>query len=1073
VPVLTHPDELAGLFGLPLSAEQLAAACAPLEPTVIVAGAGTGKTTVMAARVVWLIGTGQVAPADILGLTFTRRAAGELGERIQGRLTQAGLLDPDDLAAGEPVVATYDAFAKDLLREFGLRLGLEPPQYLLTPAQRYQMACDVVTSPVWRFAHLGPLAVGTVATRALHLDAELSGHLVTVERAREATRAFLAACDAAPRWRRNPYKAITEAILVGHRRLELLDLVEAYRARKQALGCWEFADQLAGAVEVAERFPDIGRRLRERHRVVLLDEFQDTSAAQLRLLAALFSSEGRGHPVTAVGDPLQAIYGWRGAASDTMGRFAGVFLRADGIPPTEFPLTINRRSGARILDVANGIAGMLEAPGGPAPDLGDDDGPLVPAPDCGPAHLEVVASHTLPDEVARLCDEIVAAHERGEAARWSDCAVLARQRADLGTFHDALVARDVPVEIVGLGGLLGLPEIAQVTATLRLIVDPGDNAAVVTLLSGPRWQLSPPDLAALGARAAALARAGDTVGREVSLMDAIDDDPGLSAAGRVGIAAFAAELARLRAHRNDPPGRLAALVVDAIGLRAELAARPGRWGRAASDQVECFLRAVAQFEDPGGGTSLSAVLAWLDAEASEGNELDQATPTEDDSVKLLTVHAAKGLEWEVVALPELSEGIFPHDVSRERDWTTNEGVLPPSLRGDADSVPTLREVSKAGLDAYREALRDEQRRSEERLAYVAVTRARSHLIAGTAWWRPGVARPRRPSRIWDVVAASIPSAERTPPGEANPLGAESRWLPWPPDAPDADLLAWSAAAVRAQAGTVAGSCRELVHHLGAVAELSAEDREEVRAWAAAADGFAEAARRGAAPAELPRSLSVSQVVGGREAPERLAAALARPMPQPAHEQAGVGTQFHEWLQRRFGTPAALTDLLEGPGDEEATWWDPACDIGPAGETPDGESGDELETLVAAFLRGPYAERVPLAIEARFVLALAGRQVRGRIDAVYAGETGRYRYQVVDWKTSLRDWADPLQLSLYRLAWASAHHCPAEAVDAVFYFVPSGRIVRPAELLDEAALTAMMTSLTREDALVADGVVGRS
>ncbi len=145
-PVIQHPEELSGLLGIPFSREQLAAITAPLAPGVIVAGAGTGKTTVMAARVVWLVGTGQVSPDQVLGLTFTRKAALELSQRVDQALLAAGLADGRDAdEAGRPEVLTYDSFAGRLLAD-GLRIGVEADQRLIADATRFRLASQAVLS---------------------------------------------------------------------------------------------------------------------------------------------------------------------------------------------------------------------------------------------------------------------------------------------------------------------------------------------------------------------------------------------------------------------------------------------------------------------------------------------------------------------------------------------------------------------------------------------------------------------------------------------------------------------------------------------------------------------------------------------------------------------------------------------------------------------------------------------------------------------------------------------------------------------------------------------------------------
>ena len=176
---LSHPDQLKELLGIPFTPEQTACITAPPAPQVIVAGAGSGKTTVMAARVVWLVGTGQVAPEQVLGLTFTNKAAGELAERVRTALTRAGITDPDALEPerGEPGISTYHAFAGRLLTDHGLRMGLEPTSRLLADATRFQLAARVLREAPGPYPALTK-SFATLVSDLLALDAELAEHLV-------------------------------------------------------------------------------------------------------------------------------------------------------------------------------------------------------------------------------------------------------------------------------------------------------------------------------------------------------------------------------------------------------------------------------------------------------------------------------------------------------------------------------------------------------------------------------------------------------------------------------------------------------------------------------------------------------------------------------------------------------------------------------------------------------------------------------------------------------------------------------------------------------------------------------
>jgi DNA helicase-2/ATP-dependent DNA helicase PcrA len=319
---LSRPEELSELLGIPFTPEQLACVTAPPAPQAIVAGAGSGKTTVMAARVVWLTGTGQLAPEQVLGLTFTNKAAAELAERVRRALAEAGIASPE---GGEPQISTYHAFAGRLLTEHGLRLGVEPSSRLLADAGRFQLAAEVLRAAPADFEPPGGGGFPSIVADLIALDAELAEHLVEPAALRAFDERLLA--DLAHAELTN--ESLRQIPQAARGRGQLLGLVEAYRARKRARDLLDFGDQIAHAARLARDVPEVGRALREEFAVVLLDEYQDTSVAQRIMLAGLFGG-GTGHPVTAVGDPCQAIYGWRGASVANLDDFPDHFARRDG-----------------------------------------------------------------------------------------------------------------------------------------------------------------------------------------------------------------------------------------------------------------------------------------------------------------------------------------------------------------------------------------------------------------------------------------------------------------------------------------------------------------------------------------------------------------------------------------------------------------------------------------------------------------------------------------------------------------------------------------------------------------------
>lgn len=1063
-PRLTDPEQLKELLGIPFTPEQTACITAPLAPQVIVAGAGSGKTTVMAARVVWLVGTGQVAPEEVLGLTFTNKAAGELAERVRKALGRAGVdTEPSEKeTGGEPRISTYHAFAGQLLKEHGLRIGLEPTSRLLADATRFQLAARVLRSSPGPYPALTrPFA--DLVTDLLALDGELAEHLVEPKGLRAYDRELLETLAGA-RLTNADLRKIPET---ARARLELLELVEAYRREKRSRDLLDFGDQIARSAELARTRPEVGRVLREQFKVVLLDEYQDTSVAQRLLLAGLFGA-GTGHAVTAVGDPCQAIYGWRGASVANLDDFPQHFPHTDGQPARRYSLSENRRSGGRLLDLANTLAAPLR-------ERHEGVEALRPAP--GAERDGVVRCALLPthaEELDWLADSL--AHLVRTGTRPGDIAVLCRTATDFAEIQGALVRRDVPVEVVGLSGLLHLPEIADLVAVCEVLHDPTANASLVRLLTGPRWRVGPRDLALLGRRARTLVPYGPTGAdpdrrlaeavegvdptETTSLADALDTflsaDPGddlpFSAEARVRFARLAAELRDLRRSLGDPLMDVLHRVLATTGLEVELSASPHALAARRRETLTQFMDVAAGFAALDGEVTLVAFLGFLRTAAQYEKGLDNSLPGGEDTVKILTAHKSKGLEWDVVAVPGLVAKTFPSEQSRD-SWTSQPKVLPHALRGDTDTLPDVTDWTAKGLTAFKGAMKAHQHTEELRLGYVTFTRPRSLLLGSGHWWGPNQKRTRGPSEFLEALRAhceaghgEIETWADAPAEDAeNPALHQETDHAWPLPLDGASL-----ARRREAAGAVLAHLKDLEEGSAGptTQSLPPEETRAVASWDRDLNALAGELRRTRAKVHdvlLPSSLTATQLMHLAADPDGFASDLARPMPRRPQPAARRGTRFHAWLESRF---EALPLPFLGP--EEL----------PGGVDP-GEIADErdLAELKEAFQRTPYARRTPYRVEAPFQLTLAGRTIRGRIDAVYrernTNDAGGDRYEIVDWKTARAQTADPLQLAIYRLAWAEQHGLPLSSVTAAFVYIRDGEKAIPPDLPDRAGLERIL------------------
>ena len=1092
------PEELAHALGLfTPTPEQAAVIAAPPGPLVVIAGAGAGKTETMAARVVWLVANGYARPGEVLGLTFTRKAAGQLLRRVRTRLARlAGTGIGADIRGSyigtddPPTISTYHAFAGALLRDHGLLLPVEPDTRLIGATELWQLAYRVVCEhPRELDTDKSPAAVTALVLR---LSGALSEHLVDtaalLDTHVELERLIHHLPAGAGQRDRGPAQWLLKLLATQTERTELVPLIDELHRRMRAEKVMDFGAQMSAAARLAMSAPQVGAQLRQRYRVVLLDEYQDTGHAQRIALSSLFGGGvDDGLALTAVGDPIQSIYGWRGASAANLPRFVTDFPLADGSPAPTLELRTSWRNPPEVLHLANATSEQARR-------RSVNVRELLPRPDAEPGTVRVALLNDVVAERNWVADQIAARYQGSPTP--PTAAVLVRRNADAAPIAEALTARGVPVEVVGLAGLLAIPEVADVVAMLALVVDPTGGAAAMRVLTGPRLRLGARDITALWQRAVAIdvpapgehgamerivARAAPDADT-ACLADAICD-PGpagrYSEQGYHRIVALGRELTSLRAHLSHPLPDLVAEVRRVLGVDVEVrAARPVRDGWGGTEHLDAFGDVVADFAARSEG-SPAGLLAYLDAAAEVENGLAPAEVTVSaDRVQILTVHAAKGLEWQLVAVPHLSGRVFP-STAMARTWLSDAGELPPLLRGDravsrrsARSDGTVSEHGVPVLDTSdvndRKMLSDKigdhkdmlaQRRGDEerRLLYVALTRSEDTLLLSGHHWGATESKPRGPSEFLTELKRVVEDSAVA----GRPCGAIDEWAPDPPDGELNPLRGNVTEAVwpsRLDGGRRADIERgaELVARAAAGEIGPGADPEN---WAADVDALlAERARVAEpVPVPLPGQLSVSTLVELGKDPAAAVARLRRRLPARPEPHALLGTAFHEWVQRYFHAER-LFDLDDLPG------------------AVDGEAGrahaEALADLQASFAASPWASRTPTDVEVPFDMILdpqRGTVVRGRIDAVFTEPDGGA--VVVDWKTgeppstpeAQRHAA--IQLAVYRLAWAGLQGCPPEAVRAAFHYVRSGVTVMPEDLPTAEELVDILTGVTSDDAAV--------
>lgn len=1103
---------------------------APLKPLLVIAGAGSGKTKTMADRVVWLVANGLVRPEQILGVTFTRKAAGELATRIRQQLGALyrveGENSPD---AGEdrlePTISTYHSYANGIVQDYGLRIGVERDAVMLGTAQSWQLAGRVVEAYAGAWEHLSA-AKSTLTNAVIAMASECAEHLADPAAVRASLLAHIEFIEGRPFQEGKP-KAATQAVqkLLNklRTRVSVTEMVEQYAAMKHQGGQLDYGDLVSLAARIVSEVPEAVEVERQKYSVVLLDEFQDTSHAQMVLFSTLF---GDGRSVTAVGDPHQSIYGFRGASAGQLGTFRTRFPMREKdslVPAPVVNLSVAWRNSTGILAAANTVASALNDP---PPWLRAqrrlEVPALLPRPKAPVGEVYIgrylsessadPANPSAPDnpqtsEAAALT-RIVEAQRR----RWFDTdddgrplrptiAVLCRGRRQFEPIRKELEAAGIPVQIVGLGGLLRTPEIIEILSVLRVLGDPERSDAMLRLLAGARWRLGAADLMVLGDWSRQLAQdrearvdglrtqrqssepeqdagedqpAAETAAAlpmaieeavAASLVDAVDHLPppgwisasgrGLSDAARFRLGLLRDELRRLRQSVGDDLHSLIGEIEQTLLLDIELAAKPGVSIHEARRNLDAFADAVSGFVSTSDRIDLPAFLAWLEAADAEEDGLPvTALETSREAVQLLTVHASKGLEWDVVLVPGLNTDSFP--TSTDSRWSSGDAAIPWSLRGDAAELPSWdweQPDQKSWLESEKlfaeEALLHTER-EERRLAYVALTRARHVLVCSSSAWGGGRSKPTSASPYLEALRGLATAGEPGyrelawiddgDIGDSNPARTRSERAAWPIDPlrDRRDSMDSAAAAVRAAAEA---------QRLGTEPESGENPGADQGRWK---DEVRRALARQQQPSgssvELPTHISASLMVELTEDSAAVARRLRRPVPRRPGTAARRGTAFHAWIEEFYASTGML-DLGEFPGAADSFV----------------DDGLQLDQLTENFLRSPWAERTPYGIEVPVETRVQALVVRGRIDAVFLDEDGSW--DLIDWKTGRPPApadraAKAVQLAVYRLAWSRLQGVPLESVRAAFYYVGENLLVRPHDLADGGALEEILRSATQ-------------
>ena len=1056
--------------------EQIPIIQAPLAPTVVIAGAGSGKTEVMSQRVLFLVANSLITPDQLLGLTFTRKSAGELSRRIKIRLRQlkSAKLLPDNLDESELTVSTYHSYAGKVLADHAIRIGIDANSEPIGQAAAWQIAFEEVN----RFAGNDlPIngSVKSVVDEVMELSTQLAENDKTTDEIVDYTNILLDQLDSFTDRQTNEVLKFKEEL---QQRLAILPIVAAFDQRRKQLGLLTFNDHMSIAAKLVEESrvnhnDDIGVIERGKYKVVLLDEYQDTSFNQIKFLSNLF---GNNHPVTAVGDPNQAIYGWRSASSETLDTFSQSF----NSKATKYTLLTTWRNDKSILELANVMIDEISNKA--------DIKKLSARPNAAIGQVEFGVYETALAEARAIAESFSKewfAEKRQllSESEKTTFAVLVRNRSQIDLIQSAFEELDIPTDIPGVGGLIHTPEVADIIALLSTLTMPDTASALMRLLTGAHIALGPRDLMALGGFAKSFARSNEySRGKQLkqaleenlesnatadefasgSIIEALEQllilnpnefekyqvTPRFSEIGLMRLREFATSLRTLRK-------KLTGSITDAIyeaeqflSLNTEVLVRDG-W-QSGRRNLDRFLDEAARFERNGG--TLISFLHWLKvAEEAEGGLKPSEIDVRSDAVQILTIHAAKGAEWDFVAIPGLADKSFPSTGKRSDNWLSNAGCIPVTLRGDCDQLPsinfdnfTTNKSLKAGLEKFTDNWKDRKLHEEYRLAYVAITRAKQGLLCTTSHFRSGE-QPVDPSRLFElfikasskITGAKIINQSDIPLG-INPEKENPKTFIWPQS--DEKLSKVKKIA------QICNNAKPIDIEQQLLTDISAERRSillDMKAVINEANN-----RQEQLTVVLPTRVSVSTLLYLAKEPAELALRIRRPMPNHIDKYARQGTEFHLWLEHYFQHPALIS--------VDELFYQNSLNT---------QADAPLERLQSAWLASEWANIIPEEIEFGFETMIDSTLIRGRIDAVY--KVGNDRYEVVDWKTGKVKSGDDLeiaaiQLAMYRLAYAKLKSIPVENISAAFHYVVDSQTIRPSDILNEDQLKELIGKVPIEN-----------
>lgn len=1206
----------------PPTAEQEKVITSNSPAILVIAGAGSGKTTTMSQRIAWKIVSGKVRPDQVLGLTFTHKAAGELAqsayaeiaksrsqlsiqytqqnnfgnpiqqaeENLQPKNESTTLLskiveevnikqnsidDEEDkeektdfreecdisadiahTALMRPTISTYNSFAAEIATSYAMLIGEDPRSRLITEAERWQIMAEIVAStelPAENMEILQEESDETIIDSCLKMAAAVIDNDVEIAELKSYLQnelEIIEVLNEAGALNRKPFRGteaskgfavLKEGIPSIKFRLAITPYIEAYFKYKKENSVIEFSDQISWATKILQTSPAVAEKIREQYKLVLLDEYQDTSVNQARFLAQAFKGVDS---VCAVGDPNQAIYGWRGASANALVDFVDFFNVAE---EDQLTLYTSFRNPIAVLNAANkttqGFAQEISAQElyqefNELTDIGRPwtEEPIVqntkrkiklpkltPKPNAPIGKVIHVHRHLQQDSYSAMAAQIATQfkalmqEKTGEKNKTAPTgAVLIRTHAIAENVAAALKAHNLEYEIVGGTPIITMPEIRALRSLLQLSVSANRNDCLVYLFN--YFALGSADIAAFarlrkkikqlqnteetlafteninllqvfetisiakyGDRAD-IAQAQEEITKDIhdaqKIMQLARKEISEIGMQRIEYLAEAVKILRDSAYLSLPVliRKAADLLQLPVMIASRLTGQAGIFGA-----LNLFTQMSETYVNAGRGTKLSGFLDWIDeVEARErvgqenpGDDLALLEITEQETVipgkvTILTVHAAKGLQWDVVAIPEMVAYKFDNKTKRGlAPWHKSKSKIPDVLRADVKHIPAISMQSiefynedsimckgEAGCRYYDYLNRklskyysDEQRR----LAYVAFTRPKYALILGSYDY----SSEKRAKQFLEKLLAGNKGAGKWVPTELsvflNELLTQSpedktknaTYCSLDPDNEplfdtENDFIAWAEKLADQQVAENEKLekywPRDVERNLieARLAEEKISDEISAQIISEVRENMA-LLQNEVVENEITENkisyFTASGIVALIDDAEEFLRNQRRPIPAKPLVAARRGTIVHSQIANFFAAPQRFN--IDEISDEQEMKIDPQVI----------QNDPQAQQLYARFEESRFVQLKPLAIEQSLEITIADIPVRCVVDAVFdtSENDSALPVTIVDWKTGARPRdadieARQFQLTLYRYAWAHSTGVPVEKIDACFYYL---------------------------------------